>query len=559
MMKGKYLLNGDRIHYDNLMNFVGNNDLSKTSNYNYVKELIEINQYIDYQIAEIYIANRDWPGNNLKMWRPKTSDGKWRWLFFDLDLSFGGHPKGNYYSNILDSATDPDGPNWPNPPWSTLLFRKLLENDNFKNEFIQRFAVYMKTTFDSTKVINIIDSLQANIATEIPRHKNRWPESMSFEDGLWSTNVETMRTFARKRPEYVRQHFINKFNLSGVSKLTIHNNSVGGKLIIHGIDLPENNYELTLFKDVPVKLVARILPGYRFTGWQGVVNNSSNSILFNLTSDSEITATFEKDTSQTTNIVINEINYNSSSIFDAKDWIELYNNTDSTIDISKWIFKDENDEHGFVFPNNCNIKAREYLVLSRDTAAFNYYFPTVKNVIGNFDFGLSSNGELIRLFDDNMNIINSLTYDDESPWTNKANGDGFTLELNNPNYDNSLAKNWIATSLYGTPGSINNVYSEVDKNRIAIEFQLQQNYPNPFNATTVISYSLPKKSKITLKIYNILGQEIKTLVSKIQLQGKKSAIWDGTDNQNKKVGSGIYFYILQIDNEVKSKKMVLLK
>ncbi|MEA1987357.1 MAG: CotH kinase family protein [Candidatus Marinimicrobia bacterium] len=560
MIKGQYLINGNKTHYNNLFSFINNNDMSTNSNYNYVKTLIDINQYIDYQIAEIYIANLDWPANNMKMWRPQTSDGKWRWLFFDLDLSFGGNSQGNYDSNILEQATATDGPNWPNPPWSTLLFRKLLENENFKNEFIQRFAVHINTTFDSTTVVNIIDSLATDIAPEIPRHKIRWENSISYDGGLWSNNIETMRKFARKRPAFARQHIIDKFGLSGAASLKITNeNSTGGKVIIHNSEISENNCELILFKNVPVKIEAKCNPGYRFTGWQGVMNDSCGSISFLLTSDSEITVTFAKDTLQSTNIVINEINYNSSSVFETGDWIELYNNTDEHINIAEWVFKDDDNGHSFVFPNDTYINARKYLVLCRDTTAFQYYNPNIKNIIGDCDFGLSGSGELIRLYDNEMNIIDSLTYDDNSPWPVKADGNGFTLELNNPNYDNSLSKNWFANSLYGSPGKINTVYSKVNENIISTNFQLSQNYPNPFNTTTTISYSLEKESKVNLKIYNIQGREVKTLVSDTQLAGTKTLIWNGKDNQKREVSSGIYFYVLQIEGKIESKKMVLLK
>jgi photosystem II stability/assembly factor-like uncharacterized protein len=98
-------------------------------------------------------------------------------------------------------------------------------------------------------------------------------------------------------------------------------------------------------------------------------------------------------------------------------------------------------------------------------------------------------------------------------------------------------------------------------NEISIphQFVLFQNYPNPFNPETTIKYTLPKTDKVLLKIYNSLGQEVKTLVNEIQPSGQKSFVWDGKDNSGSKVSSGIYVYQLKAGRESKSKKMLFLR
>ncbi len=88
---------------------------------------------------------------------------------------------------------------------------------------------------------------------------------------------------------------------------------------------------------------------------------------------------------------------------------------------------------------------------------------------------------------------------------------------------------------------------------------LNQNYPNPFNPSTVISYQLAVSSEVSLKIYNLLGQEVRTLVKGKQLAGEHTSYWDGTDNKGKAVRSGIYIYRLATGNIVQSRKMVLIR
>ena len=91
------------------------------------------------------------------------------------------------------------------------------------------------------------------------------------------------------------------------------------------------------------------------------------------------------------------------------------------------------------------------------------------------------------------------------------------------------------------------------------EFSLGQNYPNPFNPITQMEYSLPQSSKVIISIYNVLGQEIKTLVNKEQDYGYHYVSWDGTDRLGKSVASGVYFTQMRSDGFSQSKKMLLLK
>ena len=91
------------------------------------------------------------------------------------------------------------------------------------------------------------------------------------------------------------------------------------------------------------------------------------------------------------------------------------------------------------------------------------------------------------------------------------------------------------------------------------DYALEQNYPNPFNPATTIEYSLPTRSEVTISIYNILGQEVKTLVNAVKAAGDHVARWDGTDRTGERVASGVYFYRIEAGNFVSSKKMLLLK
>lgn len=90
-------------------------------------------------------------------------------------------------------------------------------------------------------------------------------------------------------------------------------------------------------------------------------------------------------------------------------------------------------------------------------------------------------------------------------------------------------------------------------------FRLAQNYPNPFNATTRIDFVLAQNARVVLKIYNVLGQVIKTLIDDNFSDGTHSIIWDGKNDSGEEIGSGVYVYRIQIDRDVESGKMLLLR
>ena len=93
-------------------------------------------------------------------------------------------------------------------------------------------------------------------------------------------------------------------------------------------------------------------------------------------------------------------------------------------------------------------------------------------------------------------------------------------------------------------------------------FKLSQNYPNPFNPTTVINYNVEADGKVSLKVYDIMGRLVKTLVNDYKVAGNGSGynvVWDGTDNSGSHVSAGLYIYSLQTGNMSMTKKMVLMK
>ena len=160
-------------------------------------------------------------------------------------------------------------------------------------------------------------------------------------------------------------------------------------------------------------------------------------------------------------------NSEESGIINPADWVELHNPTNESIAIGLWEFKDGNDTHVFIIPENQVLESGAYLVLCKDSLAFNDNFPNVSNFIGEFDFGLNGGGELVRLFDTEGLLVDEVNYDDSSPWPLEPDGNGPTLELIHPSLDNDLGVNWATSDNNGgTPGMVNSVYTADSSNSL---------------------------------------------------------------------------------------------
>jgi len=133
-----------------------------------------------------------------------------------------------------------------------------------------------------------------------------------------------------------------------------------------------------------------------------------------------------------------------------------------------------------------------------------------------------------------------------------------TLQDNSPCApDNSPCGELVGALAVACPASA--VEDQDNSGELPDMFTLKQNYPNPFNPATTIDYALPERLHVTLTVYNVLGQEIATLVDESQAAGSHRAIWHGTDKQGRPVSSGVYLYRLSTEKFMQSKKMILLK
>ncbi len=545
---------GDSVAYYEMYNFLKNNDLTIPANYEHAKSIIDIDSYIDYNVAEIFGANGDWPANNVKLWKERKPGAKWRWLLYDLDFCFNGNSKGMYNTNTLGYALDTVNTISTNPPWATLIFRRLMTNLTFRNEFIQRMAAHISTTFEAGRSLAILDSIRGLLVNEMPKHKTRWPNSISF-GATWDVQIDLIKEFINLRPGYMRQFFNERFGLPG--SYSVHltsNDSTAGRVIAHTVRMNWNTKPV-FFKGVPLKLWAMPNPGYRFVRWEGFVSGSGEKIEIMPTANITLRAIFEPWSPTDSTLVINEINYKSNSLYDTGDWVEIFNPTHQAVNLSGYKFKDSGEGNLFTLPEGTTIPPAGYLTICEDSTKFKFFHPEATNFIGNLQFGLSSDGEAIFLIDPAGSILDSVTYGISLPWDPKANGNGYTLALINPELDNAMPTSWVSGKRLGTPSARNDVYSDIKKtSNLPSDFSLSQNFPNPFNPETKILVTLPQRNEVKLKVYDVLGNQVSVLADGEFEAGSYEFIFDATG-----LPSGIYFYQMSAGKFNSVKKMVVLK
>lgn len=198
-------------------------------------------------------------------------------------------------------------------------------------------------------------------------------------------------------------------------------------------------------------------------------------------------------------VVINEINYNSSDAFNPSDWIELYNSQPTSIDLSNWQIKDDNDNHVFVIPEGTQIEGNDYLVIVKNEMNFVSVFPNIP-YLGELSFGFGQT-DAVRLFNPWDKLMDEVYYTSEQPWPSCANGTGNTLELVSPDLDNSLPESWNCINTYGSPKAINDTSNSGEASGVII-------YPNPVQN---ILYVKGNSEAYSIEIYSLIGQLVKTV------------------------------------------------
>jgi hypothetical protein len=269
--------------YQPVYEYAVTNDLSNAVHFQAMEDMLDLESYMDYHIVFIHLMNTGWYGRkHFRFWRVRETsdapyqDGKWRVIVWDFDSAV----RSEYVAfDLLANAIDPNGSGvafeFMNNPQRTAILRSLLENDQFRHRFVNRFCDHMNSSFQAQRIIDIAEGMHAALAPTMDEHTARWGEPPTR---FRSRTVNDWITYGLDRSAHVRDHLRHHFAVGEDRVLTLDRTGSGrvrvNTLLVDehtpGLADPSAPYPWTgiYFENVPVVLEAIPDEGQRFAGWR---------------------------------------------------------------------------------------------------------------------------------------------------------------------------------------------------------------------------------------------------------------------------------------------------
>lgn len=206
LIKGNNIINNGSIdEYKKLIDYIKTHDVTDENAYDYICSQIDIDELISYWLCESFFTNTD--TGNIRFYKDKTKNSKWRWVFFDADWAlFPSTYKQNYIENYLNPAG-----HGVSQAFSTTIMCNLIKNKKFRSRLIQIHAKHLKTTFSTERMLSIYDKMVDEIDDEMKYHTKRW-NSVNYDS--WKSSVNELRGIIEQKRSIFIEDMIETFNLS---------------------------------------------------------------------------------------------------------------------------------------------------------------------------------------------------------------------------------------------------------------------------------------------------------------------------------------------------------
>lgn len=289
----------DGAAYQALLAYVERHGVTAPEHFDYVRARMDVDNFLDYIVVETYFGNYDWPNNNIRWWRvtrperypegPEETDGRWRWMLYDTDLGFARYATyedrhgglGDVTHNTIHWVlTELDGRRG-NRIWPNLLIRAFLANPEYRDRFLLRHADLLNSRFLPEAVAEDVAVLSQGIAPEMAEHLARW-NLFAGSVARWESNVQQLNAFARERPDILRGHLLEAFDLPGLTEVSVLP-AEGGTVRVNTLLLSEElpgwkegaPWTGSYFQGVALPLEAVPDPGHAFVGWEGLEGDAA--------------------------------------------------------------------------------------------------------------------------------------------------------------------------------------------------------------------------------------------------------------------------------------------
>lgn len=394
--------------------------------YEEIKKMLDIDEYINYMAAEMFLGSWDWPDNNVKGYR-KHDDGRYRIVMFDMDAAFETDNRemtenssiamnGNFFYwldgmqwHTFDYIYDTGTRKYGEIKFCTFFFN-MLKNDEFRKRFIDTFCIMGGSVFNTTKANAILTELAQRVT-----------QTMGWEQKSPYRTIDAIKTALKGRVDKMAKN-MNEYERFGLTEQTpydieITSNIESSPLYINNTIIPYSSFSGKLF--LPTTLKAEDCAGYTFKEWRRKVSGGEETIIstdkefaIDNTEKATYTAHYERNSKSKVLIRINEVSAANSiyvnEYYKRNDWIELYNTTDEEIDIEGMYLTDDVDNptkykitRGSTAANT-TIKPHGYFIVWCDKLQTNSMLHS--------SFKLSAEGGTVMLSSQDMTWSDKLIY-----------------------------------------------------------------------------------------------------------------------------------------------------
>ena len=490
---GADLKYGTMDEWNALVAYFENTDFSRPEVYDEVSSFMDLNSLLNLLSLVHCSQFRSWTWGAFVI---KPAGGRWSWTIWDTDRSYT-----SLSWNGFTEYANTNAEKWPN-----FIPQKLIQNEQFSMELINRTCDLLNSLFDTSLVIGVFDSLVSQISPEIDAEYARWNPG---NRARWDQNNENIRSFLKQRPAYLYDQILAYFEIEDTVKITLRIEGKG-RVKLNSLLIDQESWDGIYMAGVPLTLEAWPAEGERFIEWREI--STLHRLEVDPAANREIVAVFDTATSSSQEaIVINEIMYNPADS-DQSEWIELFNPNMHSISLNGFQLTDGGSGNMFVFEEGSIVDPLGYIIVAGDSELFLSEFGANTNLTGSFNkgsrgFKLSNEGETIALKNSKGEEEDYVLYDNQAPWPAAADGKGPSLQLIAPDRDNNHYSNWYSsTGIPFSPGQPNggssaNQISTLPGNRILI-------YPNPLGEIMHIDHNEKAGAELQVEIYTLSGSLI---------------------------------------------------
>ncbi len=285
---------GDEEDYSWYYNLIGKTreaDFTKAETLEQFKDSIDFKNHALYTAIQIYIANKDWPSNNIRFW--KTDKTPLRWLLFDTEFSTSIYDQPHYGYNMFNVITEERGPNWPNPPWSVELIKRFLSNPEYKRLLINACCDLMNTVFSEDEITSAVENMIKLYEADMTMHWDRWIWAAGGSMKQWKTNTQALPLYFTQRKPLFQSQMESFFNLEKSVPVSVTCGK-GGSVILNNLTLTNESLTGNYYPNQFISLTAVPNEGYTFLQWKGSINTTEKSISVNPEEGLTIQAVFTK-------------------------------------------------------------------------------------------------------------------------------------------------------------------------------------------------------------------------------------------------------------------------